>query len=118
MSFDDWLIHTCTIENPGTGTTNAYNNTVPGYGTPVTGVKCRLIEKQERIWVEEIQESVVQTVYRMLFGSGTTLTEGAKISLVTLEDSTALSDRFEVVEILARRASSLRHISAKLERIS
>jgi len=117
MGFDQQLIHTCTIENPTAGSVNAYNNEVQAFDTPATGVRCRLVEKKEEIWSDELQESVVRTKYQMLFGPGATITERAKISLVTLEDATALSDTFEVVEVLARRGRSLRHVSARLERV-
>ena len=86
MSFDGHLIHTCTIENPAAGGAHVYNNPTEAYGTPVTGVRCRLVEVRERVWSDEQQASAVQSVYKLLVRGDVTLDERAKISLVTLEE--------------------------------
>jgi hypothetical protein len=118
MSLDSLLLHTCTIENPATGALNAYNNETRQYGVPVTGVRCRLVEKSERVWSNELQEAVIQTVYLLLLPRDTVIEEHAKISLVTLEDRTTISDVFEVDELLTRRGMSAHHKTAMLKRIS
>lgn len=118
MSFDSLLIHTCTIEPATSGTTNAYNNVSKAYGTAVTGVKCRLIESRERVWSEERQENLIQTVYTLLLNYDAVISEKSKISLVTLEDGTTISDTFTVVELFVRRGRNSRHKMAKLERVS
>jgi len=118
MSFDDHLIHTCTIENPATGSIGPYNNASKAYGTPVTGVRCRLVEARERIWNDELQESVIESVYQLFVKADVTISERAKISLVTMEDATTISDTFEVKELLVRRGRSAHHKMAVLERIS
>ena len=118
MSFDNHLIHTCTIENPTTGSANVYNNPGKAYGTPVTGVRCRLVEDREKVWSDEQQESVVQSVYKLLVSGDTVISERAKISLVTLEDGTTINDTFAVNELLVRRGRNAHHKTALLERIS
>lgn len=118
MSYDALLIHTCTIEPAASGTVNAYNNQARAYGTPVTGVRCRLIESRERVLSTERQESVIETVYTLLLLFDAPITERSRISLVTLEDSTALSDKFDVTELFVRRGRNSRHKMAKLARVS
>lgn len=118
MSFDDHLIHTCTIENPAAGSAHVYNNPAKAYGTPVTGVRCRLVEDRERVWSDEQQASTIQSVYKLLVRGDVTLSERAKISLVTLEDATTMSDTFVVTEVLHRRGRNSHHKTAMLERIS
>jgi len=118
MSFDGHLIHTCTIENPAAGGAHVYNNPTEAYGTPVTGVRCRLVEVRERVWSDEQQASAVQSVYKLLVRGDVTLDERAKISLVTLEDRTAMSDTFVVTEVLHSRGRSSHHKTAVLERVS
>lgn len=118
MSFDDHLIHTCTIKPPATGTANVYNNPSKTFGTPVTGVKCRLVETREKVWNDERQESVIQTVYMILVKADVTLSERAEIPLVTLEDGTAINDTFRVTEVLQRHGRNRHHKTAMLERIS
>jgi hypothetical protein len=44
-----WLQMRCTIQPRKVGATNADNRPVVAYDTPVTGVPCRLMEKDERL---------------------------------------------------------------------
>ena len=118
MSLDNHLIHTCTIENPASGAKNAYNNAMKAYGTPVTGVRCRLIEDRETVQKDEITEGAIQSVYKLMVRGDVSLMEKAKISLVTLEDGTTVSDVFEVIDVLHRRGRNSHHKTATLERIS
>ena len=117
MSLDSHLIHTCTIENPAGDLLNAYNNKTRQYGTPITDVRCRMVESQKRVWSDERQESVVQSVTMLLMPEDTVIDERAKISLVTLEDGTIVSDVFEVDDLLVRRGKSAHHKTATLQRI-
>jgi len=116
--FDDHLIHTCTIENPASGEKNAYNNEKKAYATPLTDVRCRLIESREVVKTDEITEGVIQSIYMLMVRGDVDLQEKAKISLVTLEDETVMSDVFEVGPVLHRRGRNSHHKSATLERIS
>lgn len=118
MSFDSHLIHTCTIENPSTGSTNVYNNTVKAYEAPVMNVPCRLVEASETIGADEDSEGTVASKYRLLMGTDVHIVERARVSLVTLENGSKISDVFVVTELMMRRAKSARHQTAKLERIS
>ena len=118
MSLDAHLIHTCTIENPVSGSVNAYNNKSNAYDAPLADVRCRLVEQRKPVWSTERQESVVQTTIKLLVGAGVTLDARAKITKVTMEDGTIIRDTFRVTEVLMRRARSARHQTAILERIS
>jgi len=118
MSLDSLLIHTCTIEPAASGTVNAYNNPAKAYGTPVTGVRCRLIEARERVWSDERQENTIQSVYKLLLSYEAVISERSRIPLVTLEDRTAVTDIFVVTELFVRRGRNARHKMATLERIS
>lgn len=118
MSLDSHLIHTCTIKPAASGTANVYNNPAKAFGTPVTGVRCRLVESREKVWSDERQESVVQSVYKLLVDRATVISEKSEISLVTLEDATTISDVFVVTELLVHRSRAAHHKTAMLERIS
>jgi len=76
------------------------------------------VETREKVWSTEKQESVVQSVYMLLTGKDTVIGEKSKISLVTLEDGTTISDAFAVTELFVRRGRNARHKTAMLERIS
>lgn len=119
MSFDDSLIHTCTIKPAANGSVNVYNNASKAFGTPVTGVRCRLVETRERVWSDEKQESMIQSVYKLLVNANVTaLTEKAEISSVTLEDGTTITDVFVVDELFVRRGRNSHHKMATLTRNS
>ncbi len=118
MSFDSWLIHTCTIEPLVPGVPDPYNNPTEGFGTPVAGVRCRLVEARERVWVDERQESVIQSVYKLMLSSATVINERSRVTLVTLEDRTTIADVFLVEDLFVRRGRNARHQMATLERIS
>jgi len=119
VSFDSQLIHTCTIKPAAAGSVNVYNNASQAFGTPVTGVRCRLVEARERVWSAERQESMIQSVYKLLTHANVTaLSERAQISSVTLEDGTTITDTFVVSELYVRRGRNGHHKMATLERVS
>lgn len=120
MSLDAFLIHTCTIENPAptAETVNAYNNAVPAFDAPLAGVRCRLVESRERVWSTERQESTIQSVYKLFVAGNVALNEHARITKVTLEDASIITDKFDVTEVMTRRSRSSHHKMATLERIS
>lgn len=118
MSLDDHLIHTCTIENRTSGSTNVYNNASKAYAAPITGVRCRLIETRELVQSDEVSEGFIQSIYKLMVRGDVNLTDRAKISSVTLEDGTVVTDTFEVADLLIRRGRNAHHKTATLERIS
>jgi hypothetical protein len=118
MSLDAFLLHTCTIENPVSGGVNTYNNAVKAYDAPIQDVHCRLVTQRQRVWSTERQESVVQTVCKLLVMPGVSLNERARISKVTMEDGIIVRDAFVVTEVLPHRSRSVHHQTAMLERIS
>jgi hypothetical protein len=97
---------------------NAYNNAVKAFDAPLLNVRCRLVEQRENVWSSELQEAVVQTVYKLLVDASVYLDERSKISKVTLENGTVVSDTFKVTEVLVHRSKSAHHQTAMLERIS
>ena len=120
--FDDHLIHTCVIENPAVGSTNAYSNKVKAYAAPLEGVRCRLIEDREMarqiVLSNEVSEAAIKSTYKLLVRADVDLQEKAKISSVTLDDGTVVSDVFVVSELYVRRGRNSHHKTAMLERIS
>lgn len=118
MSLDQHLIHTCTIENPISGSVGVYNTEVKTYDAPATNVRCRLIEDREFVRESEMEQGTIQSVYKLMVRGDVTLAERAKVSLVTLEDGMVVRDVFEVREVLHRRGRNSHHKTAVLERIS
>lgn len=119
MSFDSQLIHICTIKPAAAGGVNVYNNASKSFGAPVAGVKCRLVETRERVWSDEKQEHMIESMYQLFANASVSaLTEKAEISSVTLEDGTTIADVFVVTELFVRRGRNAHHKIAALKRIS
>jgi hypothetical protein len=116
MGIEAWLIHTCVVENPAEGSEDRYGNVVPGYQAGIPTV-CRLVEEQERVWVDALAQSVVATIYKMILPPDVTVQERARISEVVLEDGTEVDGVFFVKAVLARRGRGLQHRTVVLERV-
>jgi hypothetical protein len=117
MSFENFLIHTCVIENAGPGKLNVHGNEKKDY-MPAISARCRLVEDRERVWNDERGESAIQSVYKLFFMNDVDITERAKISSIALEDSVVLNGKFVVTELFVRRGRNSRHKMAALERVS
>jgi hypothetical protein len=117
MSFDNFLIHTCVIENASPGKLDVHGNKKSDW-KPAISARCRLVESRERVWSDERGESVIQSVYKLFLTSDADIAERAKISSVTLEDGTTVNDTFVVTELFMRRGRNSRHKMATMERIS
>lgn len=118
MSLESHLIHTCTIENPATGTVNTYNNKVKSFEQPLENVRCRLIEDREYVKRDEVSEGFVQSVFKLMLPADVLIRERARVTKITLEDGAEVNDRFEVTSVLVRRGRNSHHQTALLERIS
>jgi hypothetical protein len=116
MGIEAWLIHTCVVENPTEGGEDRYGNVVPGYEEGVPTV-CRLVEEQERAWVDVLAQSVTVTIYKMLLPPDVEVKERARISEVVLEDGTEVDGVFFVKAVLARRGRGLQLQTVTLERV-
>lgn len=117
MSFENFLIHTCVIENASPGKLDAHGNEEKDY-MPAINARCRLVEDRERVWSAERGESVIQSVYKLFLMNDVDISERAKISSITLEDDAVINDTFVVTELFVRRGRNSRHKMATLERVS
>lgn len=117
MSFENFLIHTCVIENISPGALDVHGNEKKDY-MPEINARCRLVEDRERVWSDERSESVIQSIYKLFLISDVDISERARISRITLEDGVAINDRFVVTELYVRRGRNARHKMATLERVS
>jgi hypothetical protein len=104
------------VENAAVGSTDRYGNAMPGYEEGIPTV-CRLVEEQERVWVDALAQSVVATTYKMIFPPGVTVQERARISEIVLENGMEVDGVFFVKSVLARRGRGLQHRTVVLERV-
>ena len=118
MSFDSHLIHTCTIERAYQSGTNVHGLDSDRYSVIAFSQACRLVVNQERIGISERAERPVVTVYKLLLPANANIAQKDRITAVTLEDGTVMSDKFVVEAILPRRGRTLRHVSVSLEKVA
>lgn len=118
MSLDALLIHSCVIQNPVGDVTDRYGNSVAEYGAGEPTI-CRLIEEQERVWVDEFSQSVVATTYKLVIPAGILVRERARIAEIVLEDGVEVDGEFFVRAVLRRDGrSGWHHQILLLERVA
>lgn len=118
MGISNHFIHKCDIQRPYSGTENAHGLSEESLGFVASGVRFRLVEKEQRIWKSEEAEAVVITVYKGFFSPGVDLEERDELVNVILENGAEVDEKYLIQKILTRRARSARHISVELKRIS
>lgn len=120
MGIDNHFIHKCDIKRPkfGAGNENAHGLSNSSKVFVASGVRFRLVEKEQRIWKSEEAEGAVITVYKGFFSPGVDLEERDELVNIVLENGTSVNEKYVIEEILTRRGMSARHLSVKLKRIS
>lgn len=115
--FKRTLIHTCTVERPSYAQSTS-GEPVPSWATVAEDVRCRYVQKQERIAFETISLQMEQRDLLLLL-PGADIDEGDRVSDIRLYSDDTLVDAgpFTVEARLTRNARAARHISVQLERI-
>lgn len=116
MPVSSWFSHTCTVER-ATEAEDEYNEDAKTWAPHLTGVRFRLIEKQEREAPGVMAGQPLITVYLALMPVGTDVDEDDRITSIVYEDGTT-DDRIFTIESKAiRRGRAAKHISLQLERV-
>lgn len=116
MSFRDHLIHTCTIQSAATAL-SARGATVETWSDVAENVPCRKVEKGMRQAVPDAgQMQLYDTLF--MFLPDASIASGYRIIDVALEDDSTDAGPYEVVEVLKRRSSVVRHISVRAKKVS
>lgn len=118
MAISNHFIHKCDIKRPYSGAEDAHGLSDNSEAFVASGVRFRLVEKEQRIWKSEEAEAAVITVYKGFFSPGVDLEERDHLVNVILEDGTKVDEKYIIKKILTRRARSARHLSVELKRIS
>lgn len=118
MGIDSHFLHRCDIKRPYSGSEDAHGLSDSSEQFAGSGVRFRLIVKNQRIWKSEESESAVVTVYKGLFSAGVDLQERDRLVNVVMEDGSDLEETFEIENILPRRTRASHHLSVELKRIS
>lgn len=116
MSIDRHLIHRCDIER-GRSIQDAYNHEVTTWHTHLTGVRCRLVAKAQRVADSVSGEFPVVNSYLLLLPTGTDVTIGDRVSNVVDEANETDTSSYRIESVLKRRARAVRHISVVLEKV-
>lgn len=122
MPIANSLNQTCVIERDANavanGPTDAYHSPTRNYQPHLQDVRCRLVEKAQRVFDGATAESPVMTTYLLLLPAGTD-------ARANVDRVTNVRDRagqlieagpFRVTALVRRRGQALHHLSAALER--
>lgn len=116
MSVASHFIHTCTIQR-ATEAEDEYNENTKTWATHLSGVRFRLIEKNEREAPGVMAEQPLITTYLALMPADTDVDEDDRITEIIYEDGST-DDRIFTIETKAiRRGRAAKHISLQLERV-
>ncbi len=116
MSLDRLMIHTCVIVRDSQTGEDPLGNPVKQRTETVYSGICRLVEKQERVWSDELGTASKVTTYTLLIPGGVVIQERDRIKEIVLEDGSKLEDSFAVKAALVRRKRNASHLSISLER--
>lgn len=116
MSFYSHLIHTCTIQSATTALSGR-GATVETWSDVATDTPCRKVERGMRHAMPDAgQMQLYDTLFLFLADAG--IVSGYRIIDVLLDDGSTDAGPYEVVEVLKRRSSVVRHISVRAKKVS
>gem|GEM_PF-1599404 len=117
-SIETHLIHSCTVQR-STSAPDAYRNARRIWSNHLTGVRCRLISKAQRVINRDQQAQLaVVTTYTLLLPRGTDIIPDDRVTMTATADDFADVGPFRVAAVLPRRSTALHHVSVALERVN
>lgn len=116
MGIDQHLLHTCDVER-AERTQDSYKAEKLTWQTLLTGVRCRLVVKAQRVSDTVLAEQPIVTSYRLFVPPGTDVRVNDRITNLVFEDATEDAGPYRIGEVLTRRARSARHVSLLLEKL-
>lgn len=116
MSVDSHLIHTCTIQR-AQRVLDEHNQDRRIWSDQRTGLRCRLVIKEQRVPLGELAERPVITTYLLMVPAYTDVRQGDQVVMVVDEAGMTEPGPFRIESVLPRRGRAQRHISLRLERV-
>lgn len=112
------LIHTATITPRQDGAVDADGHPAGGYGDPVAGVRCRLVDLDDAEIADQRQAGATAFTDALLLPLSAAVAIGAKVSDVALAaDGSAVDDGiFAVVDVATANAATPEFRRARLAR--
>jgi hypothetical protein len=110
------FIHTCNTQR-ATATTDVYRNKKRSYTSQLTAQPCRLVINTEAKIMDVTAELVIVDKYKLFLPFSADVLAGDRVTSVTLEDGTVVSETLDVYAILPRRGASIRHKTAILKKV-
>lgn len=117
MNISGWFVHTCTVQRDQSVTEDSHKAPIADWRDHLTGVRCRLVIKTERVGDTAFAERPVVTTYRLFVGRGTDVQQGDRITSIVDETGAVDAGPYRIEEVMKRRARAVRHISLLLERV-
>lgn len=119
MSFDNLLVHTCTIEQNTGSNRDSHGKKVPSWSDLATSVACRLENPSRGAGGREfvIDKDVTMATHRLFLLPDQTVTERHRISSVTREDGTTLLSQADIVYVDTDTAGAGHHKEVWLKEV-
>lgn len=122
MPIANTLSMTCSVERDANavahGTTDAYNSPTRDWQAHLSDVRCRLVEKAQRVMDAATGEYPIVTTYLLLLPSSADVrTEVDRITNIQRNGTLIEAGPFRITALVRRRGNSLHHLSASLERV-
>jgi len=113
------FIHRATIALRSQLTVDADNQPVDSWPSPVTGVRCRLVDDEDAVIVSGEQAGVTKQRDALLVPAGTAIAPFARVSAVTLaaDGSSVDAGPWTVVDVARDQSNVTEFSRATLERV-
>lgn len=116
MSLDALLPHTCTVLR-AVRTLDEYRNDKKTFQTHLTRVVCRLIERSQRVRMDETAQLTPVTTYTLLVPFETDVKAGDRVSNIDFGAGEVEPGPFEIQALVLRRSGAGHHKSLGLQRV-
>lgn len=116
MGVDAHFIHRCDVERYTSIGRDGLKAEQKSWQPWEVGMRCRFVEKEQRVADTALAERPTITTYLLLFGAGRDVKTKDRIVNIVLEDGTTDAGPYTIEQLLHRRGRAAKHQSARLEK--
>jgi hypothetical protein len=116
MGVDAHFIHRCDVERFTSIGRDGLKAEQKSWQVWEQGMRCRFVEKEQRVADSALAERPTITTYLLLFGVGRDVKPKDRIVNIVLEDGTTDAGPYTIEHVLRRRGRAAKHQSARLEK--
>ncbi len=114
MGVSSHFIHTCNTERFTSVGRDGLKAEKPVWHTWEVGMRCRFVEKEQRVADSATAERPTITTYLLLFGPGRDVKVKDRVVNIVLQDGSTDAGPYTIDALLRRRGKATKHLSARL----